>query len=276
VRRAASARALVLVLAGCAQHEPPAAIGTVADGSDGVPPAGAVVDYQLGGAYDPAEGVGGVVRDASDEPADGLWSGCYVNGFQTQPGDRDLWLDEHPDLVLRDADGTPVADPGWPDEMLLDISTAENRAGIVAVLGEVVRSCADRGFDAVELDNLDSYTRSDGRLTEDDAIDLAARYAAVAHEAGLAVGQKNAADLGTRGRDEAGFDFAVAEECHRWDECARYTEVYGDAVLDIEYTDDLRGTWPEVCADPQVPASTILRDRDLATPGSTGYAFDRC
>jgi hypothetical protein len=52
--------------------------------------------------------------------------------------------------------------------------------------------------------------------------------------------------------------------------------VYGDAVLDIEYTDDLRGTWAEVCADPQVPASTILRDRDLGVPGSAEYAFDHC
>jgi hypothetical protein len=266
----------VLALAGCARDEMPVFTGPAERVPDGAPPAGTIVDYQLGGAYEPAEGVGGVVRDAADDPAEGLWSGCYVNGFQTQPGDRDLWLDEHPDLVLRDEDGTPVADPAWPDEMLLDTSTAEKRAGIVAVLGEVVRSCAERGFDAVELDNLDTYTRSDGRLTEDDAVDLARRYAEVAHEAGLAVGQKNAADLGLRGRDEAGFDFAVAEECHRWDECAGYTEVYGDAVLDIEYTDDLRGTWAEVCADPQVPASTILRDRDLGVPGSAEYAFDHC
>jgi hypothetical protein len=263
-------------LAGCTGDAMPIGTGPAERVPDGAPPAGTVVDYQLGGGYPPVEGVGGVVRDASDEPATGLWSGCYVNGFQTQPGDRDLWLDEHADLVLREADGTPVADPAWPDEMLLDTSTAEKRAGIVAVLGEVVRSCAERGFDAVELDNLDSYSRSDGRLTEDDAVDLARRYAEVAHAAGLAVGQKNSPDLGTRGRGEAGFDFAVAEECHRWDECARYTEVYGSAVLDIEYTDDLRGTWPEVCADPRVPVSTILRDRDLVTPGSAGYAFDRC
>ncbi|HEY0187828.1 MAG TPA: endo alpha-1,4 polygalactosaminidase [Cellulomonas sp.] len=254
----------------------PATSPTAATAAAGLPPTGAVVDYQLGGGYLPADGVGGVVRDSTGTPEAGMWSGCYVNGFQTQPGDRDLWLDQHPDLVLRDADGTPVADPAWPDEMLLDLSTAEKRAAIAEVLGESILACAASGFDAVELDNLDSYTRSDGRVTEDEAIDLAARYVAIAHQAGLAVAQKNSAELGTRGRDEAGFDFAVAEECQRWDECAAYTDVYGDAVLDIEYDDDLDGTWAQVCADPQVPTSTILRDRGLSTPDDADYVFDRC
>ena len=241
-----------------------------------LPPAGQVVDYQLGGGYDPAAGVAGVVRDVTDTPAEGLWSGCYVNGFQTQPAERQSWLDEHPDLVLRDDAGEPVIDPGWPDELLLDISTPEQRAGIAAVLGPVITGCATRGFDAVELDNLDTWTRSDGRLTEDDAVAMATLLVAAGHDVGLAVGQKNAPDLGTRGRDEAGFDFAVAEECQRYDECDRYTDVYRTAVIDIEYADDLSGSWSEVCADPQLPASSVLRDRDLTTPASPDYVFDVC
>ncbi|WP_414685574.1 endo alpha-1,4 polygalactosaminidase [Microbacterium sp. LMI1x-1-1.1] len=42
----------------------------------------------------------------------------------------------------------------------------------------------------------------------------------------------------------AGFDFAVVEECAAYEECSAYTEVYGDHVLAIEYTDNLpaRGT----------------------------------
>lgn len=253
--------AVVLGLAGC---------------SSGPLPTGGVIDYQLGGGYDPVDGVVGVVRDATDDPADGLWSGCYVNGFQTQPTERQDWLDQHPDLVLRAQDGTPVIDPGWPDELLLDISTDERRAGIAAVLGPVIAQCADRGFDAVELDNLDTWTRSDGRLTEDDAVAMATLLVAAGHEAGLTVGQKNAPGLGTRGRDEAGFDFVVAEECQRYDECGRYTEVYGDAVIDIEYADDLAGSWRQVCADPALPPRTVLRDRALSTPDDGEYVFDRC
>jgi hypothetical protein len=263
---------LVAVLAGCT---PPAA-GAPADASSAHragPPEGVVVDYQLGGGYPPAESVGGVVRDVTDMPADGLWSACYVNGFQTQPADRQWWLDEHPDLVLRDDDGAPVADPGWPDELLLDTSTERDVAALAEIVGAQVASCAERGFDAVELDNLDSWTRSGGRLDPDGAVDLATQLVAVAHEAGLAAGQKNAPDLGTRGRDEAGFDFAVAEECGRYDECAAYTDVYGAAVLDVEYED---AGFAAACADPDRPASTILRDVDLRTPDHAGYVFDAC
>ncbi|MFB9955390.1 endo alpha-1,4 polygalactosaminidase [Cellulomonas denverensis] len=242
----------------------------------GLPPAYQVIDYQLGGGYQPADGVAGVIRDVTDTPADGLWSGCYVNGFQTQPAERDRWLTEYPDLVLRSADGAPVIDPGWPDELLLDTSTPERRAGIAAVLGPVIADCAARGFDAVELDNLDTWTRSDGRLTEDDAVAMATLLVDAGHRAGLAVGQKNAPDLGDRGRTEAGFDFAVAEECERYDECEAYTGFYGTAVIDIEYADDLSGPWSEVCADPQLPAATVLRDRDLTAPGDPEHVFDRC
>ncbi|GIG34841.1 endo alpha-1,4 polygalactosaminidase [Cellulomonas pakistanensis] len=237
------------------------------------PPEGAVVDYQLGGGYPPADGVGGVVRDVTDEPEPGLWSACYVNGFQTQPGDRDRWLADHPDLVLRDDGGDPVVDEGWPDELLLDTSTPGNRSALAEIVGEQVRACAERGFDAVELDNLDSWTRSGGRLDEDGALDLAARLVAVAHDAGLAAGQKNTPQLGTRGRDEAGYDFAVAEECAQYDECAAYTEVYGAAVLDVEYTDE---GFAAACADPARPASTVLRDRDLSLPGEAAYVYAAC
>jgi len=232
-----------------------------------------VVDYQLGGGYPPPDGVGGVVRDVTDVPEPGMWSACYVNGFQTQPGEREQWLAEHPDLVLRDDAGVPVVDEGWPDELLLDTSTAARRAGIAEVVGAQVRVCATRGFDAVELDNLDSWTRSGGRLDEDGAVDLAARLVAVAHDAGLVAGQKNTPDLGSRGRDEAGFDFAVSEECAQYDECAAYTDVYGAAVLDVEYTAE---GFAAACADPDRPASTVLRDRDLTEPGDPAHVFRTC
>lgn len=289
--RVAVVLAAVALAAGCAtgddvsgDAERAPAAGSGAPGADvaggavgaphpGGPPAGVVVDYQLGGGYPVPDGAEGVVRDVTDEPEPGLWSACYVNGFQTQPGDRDAWLADHPDLVLRDVAGEPVVDEGWPDELLLDTTTEANRAALAEVVGAQVRACAERGFAAVELDNLDSWTRSGGLLDEDGAVDLATRLVAVAHDAGLAAGQKNTPQLGTRGRDEAGFDFAVAEECAQYDECAAYTDVYGDAVLDVEYTDD---GFAAACADPDRPSSTIRRDRDLTTPDDPAYAFAAC
>jgi len=238
-----------------------------------LPSTDAVVDYQLGGGYDPAAGIDGVVRDSTDQPAPGLYSVCYINGFQSQPADRDLWLRERADLVLT-RDGAPVIDENWPDELIFDISTAANRTEIARLLDPVFARCADAGFDAVEIDNLDSYTRSGGALDADDALEFARLFVRAAHDRSLAIAQKNAAELVSRGRD-AGFDFAVAEECQRFDECRGYTAEY-DLVIDIEYADDLSSDIADVCADPQIPTSTIVRDRDLVTPSDAGYVFASC
>lgn len=234
-------------------------------------PQGAVADYQLGGGYPPPPGVSVVVRDSTDRPEPGHFNICYVNGFQTQPG-----ADWPVELLLQGSDG-PLADPAWPDEFLLDISTTEARAANLAMVLPAIRTCAGKRFDAVEFDNLDSYSRSGGRLEMEDALAFAALLVTEAGRLGLPAGQKNAAELGARGRDEAGFAFAVTEACHRWDECAAFTGVYGrDQVLGIEYADDLRGTFDDACADPDRPGSLILRDRMLSRPGSAGYVFKRC
>jgi hypothetical protein len=153
--------------------------------------------------------------------------------------------------------------------MALDTSTAANREQLATIIGRWIDGCADDGFQAVEFDNLDSFSRFDG-LTLDDNVALATSLVSRAHDRGLDAGQKNSANLSTRGRDEIGFDFVVSEECFVYDECGAYTEVYGDKVIDIEYDDtDLDG----LCSDPSVPALTIVRDRDL-TPG--GVTFWNC
>ena len=97
----------------------------------------------------------------------------------------------------------------------------------------------------------------------------------VAHQHGLAAVQKNTPQLGSRGRDLIGFDFAVAEECDTYRECGRYTEIYGSRVIDIEYTDDVRGSFSAVCTRSPV-ADTILRDRDLTPRGSARHVYRHC
>lgn len=256
----------LLALTGCAATDAPAA------GSWTAPPPGAVPDYQLGGAYAPASEVGIVGRDRAADPADGVYSVCYVNGFQTQPGELDLWDD---DLLLQ-RDGAPVFDPDWPDEALVDTSTADRRERIADLVVPWIEGCADAGFDAVEFDNLDSYTRSDGALTLEGNLALATLLVDAAHDAGLAAGQKNAAEDAAELHDRAGFDFAVTEECAAYQECSAYTDVYGEAVIDIEYTDELPRTFAEMCADADSPASMVLRDRDLVTPADDAYVFETC
>lgn len=269
---AAMVVAAVVGLAGCA-----AGSGSASGSSsyENLPTSG-IPDYQLGGGYTPPAGVTIVERDSTDRPAAGKYSICYVNGFQTQPGDADAWLDDHPSAILRDHDGKPVSDPGWPDEMLLDTTTASARSTITKVLTTSIARCADRGFDAVEFDNLDSWTRSHGALTRAGNLALARALVDVGHAHGLAVGQKNTPQLGASGRKSTGFDFVVAEECVEYQECSAYTKAYGGHVIDVEYSDNTGRSWSSVCADDDRPAMTILRDRDLVTPSHSDYVFEHC
>ncbi len=247
---------LLLCLAGCAVSPP-------------LFPTSGRVDYQLGGAWQPPDDVTIVARDRTDPPLKGVYSICYINGFQTQPQEADFWLDEHPDLVLRDEAGEPQFDPGWPDEMALDTSTETSREALAAIMDDWIQGCADDGYQAVEFDNLDSYTRFTG-ITLGDNVAFATLLVAAVHDRGLDAGQKNSAELGTVGRDDIGYDFVVSEECFVYDECGVYTEVYGDRVIDIEYDDtDLDG----LCDYGDLPPLTIVRDRDL-TPGGTFWSCD--
>ena len=236
-----------------------------------LPPADAGLDYQLGGAYPPPEGVGIVSRDRNEAPVgDGVYDICYVNGYQIQPDEESFWLDMHPDLILRDGGGDPVIDPDW-DEMLLDISTSEKREAIAAIVGEWIDGCSTAGYEAVEIDNLDTYSRSMELLTQDHAVAFMVLLSAAAHDRGLAIAQKNSTELVPR-KDEMGTDFVVAEECNRYDECGDYIDAYGSAVLMIEYR---QGDFDAGCTD-YGTMSIVLRDLNLVTPDDAAYVYDAC
>jgi hypothetical protein len=235
-----------------------------------LPPTGAALDYQLGGAYEPPSGVKIVSRDRKEKPAPGLYNICYVNGFQAQPDEDDFWMSQHTELVLRDASGKPVIDEDW-NELMLDISSADKRTKLAEIIGGFIDGCAKSGFDAVEIDNLDSFTRSGGRLSEQNAIDFMALLSKRSHAHGLPIAQKNSAELVPR-RAKLGTDFAVAEECNRYDECGDYTAGYGDHVLVIEYR---KADFDKGCK--QFPnLSMVLRDVNLSTPGGSAYVFEGC
>ncbi|TQK28405.1 endo alpha-1,4 polygalactosaminidase [Arthrobacter sp. SLBN-53] len=237
-----------------------------------LPPTTGGFDYQLGGASD-AQGLAVVVRDSTAQPLAGAYNICYLNGFQTQPGSD--WSGGLGSALLRDESNTPVTDADWPDEYILDPSTPAQRATILAALTPGLNRCADNGFDAIEIDNLDTFTRFPA-IERAGALDLARSYIALAHGRGLAIGQKNAAELAGIGRGQLGFDFAVTEECAAYDECGAYTGPYGPHVLQIEYVDNLPAPFAAVCAAPDRAPLTILRDRDLTPPGAAGHVYQQC
>ncbi|MFD6286161.1 endo alpha-1,4 polygalactosaminidase [Streptomyces sp. NPDC060205] len=228
-----------------------------------LPPVPDGFDYQIGGAYTPPSGVGIVARDRTADPAPGLYNICYVNGFQAQPDEQDDWPD---DLLLRDERGEVVIDADW-DEALLDIGTPAKRKRVAARVDQWIDGCAKKGFDAVEPDNYDSYTRSDGLLTADDAVSFIKLLSERAHARGLAIAQKNTVELADR-RGRAGLDFAVVEECGAYDECGAYADAFDDRAVVVEYTD--KG-FKKALAGFGDRLSIVRRDLQVSTPDSDDY-----
>jgi hypothetical protein len=233
-----------------------------------LPPAGGPFDYQLGCAYPLPAGATVVVRDRLAPADSAAYSICYVNAFQTQPGSD--WTGPLDELILRDARGRRMIDPDWPDEYFLDFSTPELRTRLITLVGPWIEGCAAAGFDAVEFDNLDSYDRSNGRLTVEQAEAYATELVRISHENFLAAAQKNAAEHSAQFH-ALGFDFSIAEECWQYEECDQYTAEYGDRVYAIEY--DARA-FERGCNAGRAPVP-LLRDLDLVAPGD-GYVRREC
>jgi len=247
--------------------------GAMHDGGAGavtLPPSDGKFDYQLGGPYAPPAGVAIVSRDRSATPAAGLYNICYINGFQIQTDETSFWMTSHPDLILQDSQGHPVVDTAW-NEMLIDVSTPAKRTAVAAIVAGWIDACQAAGFDAIEIDNLDSYSRSQGLLVADDNVAAMGLFSAAAHHDGLAIAQKNSTELVPR-RVEMATDFVTAEECNRYSECATYFSSYGDHVLMVEYR---QSDFTAGCTA-YPGTSLVLRDLDLVPAGSSGYVFQLC
>lgn len=147
---------------------------------------------------------------------------------------------------------------GWPGERWLDI---RQRDILLPIMERRIATCRDKGFDAVDPDNVDGYTHRTGfALTAADQLAFNRSIADLAHRYGLGVGLKNEAE---QVADLVGsFDFAVVESCVVYSECGAYAPftASGKAVLHIEY----EGTLDSVCpVTKPLSFSTMLKDLDL-------------
>lgn len=248
--------------------------GPAAPAAVSLPPVAGRFSYQIGGAYPPPTGVSVLDRDRQAAPDPKIFSICYLNAYQAQQEAVSWWQQQHPELLLRDRNGALIIDTQW-HEPLLDISTPSLRRAALTVVGGWLDSCAARGYRAAEADNLDSYTRSHGRLTLTDALAFAELMTARAHHDHLSIGQKNTAEQSVAGR-RAGFDFAIAEECQVYDECGDYTAAYGNHLIEIEYTDQPHSAFIDACRQRSASASVVLRDRDVTPAGDSAHVEAWC
>lgn len=149
---------------------------------------------------------------------------CYLN--------VGAWEDWRPD-----ADDFPAAllgkGNGWEGERWLDIRQTKTLRPLLAKRFDM---CADKGFDAIEPDQLDGHINDTGfPLTAQHQLDFNRMVSRLARERGLSVGLKNDVDHVRQLLDD--FDFAVNEECAAFDECAKLSPFIeaGKAVFHVEY-----------------------------------------
>jgi hypothetical protein len=150
---------------------------------------------------------------------------------------------------------------GWAGEKWLDIRRID-------LLAPIMRSrldlCKAKGFDAVEPDNMEIYTNDTGfPLTYGDQLKFALWLADEAHQRGLAIGQKNAADQISDLVDV--YDFAITEDFFYYGDAEKmlpYVKA-GKPVFAAEYT-DLSGDFDLFCQkSKQLNFSIILKNRNL-------------
>jgi hypothetical protein len=174
----------------------------------------------------------------ADIHARGAGAVCYISAGS--------WENWRPDAGAFPASVKGRKLDGWAGERWLDIRM---RAVLQPIMTSRIQMCKDKGFDAVEPDNVDGYTNNTGLgLTSADQLAYNGMIAGTAHSLGLYVALKN--DVDQVRTLEPYFDFALNEECYAYNECGAYTAFRskGKAVWIVEYTTPTTSFCPKAIA----------------------------
>ncbi|MFC1413235.1 endo alpha-1,4 polygalactosaminidase [Streptacidiphilus sp. N1-12] len=108
---------------------------------------------------------------------------------------------------------------GWPGEKWLDIRDIQKSGSVLhSIMDARLDMCHQKGFDMVELDNVDGYTNSTGfSLKAADQTYFNATLANDSHARGMSVLQKN--DNEQIPTLLKYFDGALNEQCNEYQEC---------------------------------------------------------
>ncbi|MGH2929433.1 MAG: endo alpha-1,4 polygalactosaminidase, partial [Solirubrobacteraceae bacterium] len=131
---------------------------------------------------------------------------------------------------------------GWPGERWLDI---RQLSVLEPIMTARFQMCAQKGFDAVEPDNIDGYENDTGfPLTASDQLAYNEWVANEVHSLGMAVFQKNDPDQAARLQPD--FDGVIDEQCNQYSECDSFRPYLaaGKPVLNAEYQSSL---YPGFC-----------------------------
>jgi uncharacterized repeat protein (TIGR01451 family) len=228
--------------------------------------------------------------------AQGIYTVCYI--------DTGSYEDGRPDSSLYPAYLKIFKDTQW-NEWFLDVSdvfrpiqpagtqlinnqwvdasgkplTGLPTAGAFALLLEArFKMCADKGFDALEPDNLQNDENAGGKVSLQQQLDFNGWVADTAHAYGLAAFQKNGPDK-VLGKDKTGkmmvekFDGILNEECQQFGECGPLAEYVkrGKLALNTEYAGSLDCTLSN-----SLVINSIMKDLNLTGGNMSGYKRQSC
>lgn len=197
--------------------------------------------WQLQGILDVDDAIRVVGADLFDTSADqvaawraaGQYPICYIN-----VGAVEDWRDDAKDFPS-EVIGAPYW--GWDGENWLDIRRFELFANVIRARLDL---CRDKGFLAIEPDNIDAFEADQSSkptgfdITRADQLRYVNWLITEAHKRGLAIGQKNGADLVP---DLVGqMDFALLESAYRLGFMGEFDPYIGQGkpVFAVEYVDE--------------------------------------
>jgi hypothetical protein len=122
---------------------------------------------------------------------------------------------------------------GWPGERWLDI---RQLSVLQPIMEKRFQMCREKGFDAVEPDNMEAYANASGfPLTAQQQLTFNEWVAGEVHSLGMAVLQKN--DGEQTAQLQPVFDGALTEQCNQYHECSNFRAYLaaGKPVINAEY-----------------------------------------
>jgi hypothetical protein len=124
-------------------------------------------------------------------------------------------------------------DNGWPGERWLDV---RQLSVLKPIMTARFQMCKQKGFDAVEPDNIDGWENDTGfPISAQDQLNYNQWVAGEVHSLGLAVLQKN--DPEQAAKLQPYFDGVLDEQCNEFSECSSFAPYLkaGKPVLNAEY-----------------------------------------
>lgn len=122
---------------------------------------------------------------------------------------------------------------GWPGERWLNITDP----ALHPIMEARFKMCAEKGFDAVEPDNMDGFENNSGfPLTAAEQATYDEWIATTVHSLNMSVFQKN--DSEQSAQFQPYFDGAIDEQCNQYNECNELSPYLkaGKPVLNAEYS----------------------------------------